>query len=113
MDEGDFSDFCPLARRAQPSMKRKKSNERRAIGLMMFIGLGPAAEVEGVNCPHPRCEATSRFPGAFQLRLSCPCGSAAILAGSLPSRSWDSGEQPFPGDRKSTRLNSSHLGISY
>src|SRR5258705_7077171 len=42
-----------------------------------------------------------------------PSWSSAIYWDTNNSGTFDAGDQPIARDRKSTRLNSSHLGISY
>src|SRR5262245_64659285 len=76
------------------------------------VGWGDFSSYGG-TVPTPRIDSIAtdglRFNN-YTVEAQCTPSRAAILTGRLPVRS---GTMRVPLDRKSTRLNSSHLGISY
>src|SRR5205814_2778067 len=85
----------------------------------LFRSGGETSLAEGLR----RVSAYARARGVIDgLRLPWPARLASVAAAAARTPSGAGGRDPRParggaaghrGDRKSTRLNSSHLGISY
>src|SRR2546426_3655657 len=85
------------------------------LGFTLWLGGGIATMVAGISAksftPAERLKAY-KLIGAIQRLLVGPGAIAVVVSGIVLSMPYmRSGD--MPGDRKSTRLNSSHLVISY
>src|SRR5205814_3282132 len=86
------------------------SDERTALPLIaptVHHASGPSYPLGGSNARVQPFDLSPASGGSRNSRPSCPCDKPDSHAlGPGPGSVWES------GDRKSTRLNSSHLGIS-
>src|SRR5438034_7471093 len=85
------------------------------LGFTLWLGGGIATMVAGVSAksfaPAERLSAY-KLIGAIQRVLVGPGAMAVLLSGLVLSMPYMK-QGAVPGDRKSTRLNSSHTVISY
>src|SRR3712207_9167721 len=91
--------------------------------LFPYTTLFRSADAGALRRPHPggRCASRVGADGACRLRLAQLARSGTIMAptpcappdGDAHGRDGGAAVTPQPGDRKSTRLNSSHANISY
>src|SRR5262245_62277913 len=98
-----------------PGRDERADLTRRDVAVLELLGDRAALTVadQGVAADGDEHRGRGRHTGTVTTPSAAASAASAAWKHSTGARAMPAPIWPMPGDRKSTRLNSSHLGISY